>query len=290
MSRWPAAIAAFAALSFVTPHAHAAPSKAECVATHEIGQRMWKADKLRKALHYLDQCAVDACPAVIARECVAWRTEAIAELPTVSVRAIASDGRSVVLRSILIDGELVQNPESHAIDPGQHTVIASTEDGLSATTIFVARRGDRSSPVVLRFPDPAPAATPAAAPVQPPPALPPLPLAPTIKYVPVSTRVSPSATPYAWGFAATGAAALASFAWFGLSGRSKERDMERDCAPFCAQSEVDSMHRDYVVADVSLGVGLAALGLSVWIIHAFREPRLPSTSARVDPRGLSFAF
>ena len=66
--------------------------------------------------------------------------------------------------------------------------------------------------------------------------------------------------------------------------------MDRDCAPFCAQTEVDSMHRDYVVADVSLGIGLAALGVSVWIIHAFREPARPSTSARVDPRGLSFAF
>jgi len=286
-------MAALLTLCLAAQTSRAGPSKAECVAAHETGQRMLKAEKLRKALRYLNQCAVDECPALLSKECAAWRDAVSADLPTVSVRAIVSDGTSVEMRTVLIDGELVESFDSHAVDPGQHTVIVTSGDGRLGSTLFAAKRGARGIPVVVQIPGPPPIARPPSASAAQPPAFQ-QPPKKVIEYVPVGTRIAPSAAPYAWGFAATGVAALATFAWFGLAGRSKERDMDRDCAPFCAQSELDAMHRDYVVADISLGIGVAALGATVWIIHAYREQDRPAApapqAAGFDLRGMRLVF
>jgi hypothetical protein len=57
-----------------------------------------------------------------------------------------------------------------------------------------------------------------------------------------------------------GVLGLASFAFFGLSGSSKQSDLDsRNCKPNCPQDDVDTIKRNYLIADISLGVGAASL-------------------------------
>ena len=258
------------ALTSIAFDVGAEPTKAECVAAHAQGQRLSKAGRIREAVIALGQCAVEACPAILSGECSVWLAEAERDLPSVLVEAIAFDGLPVVAQSLRIDGAHVAPSEVHDLDPGDHTVVITTADGSTASSTFSVVRGEQRKRISVRLPAPSAPAKPATAgPVSAPATTavpPPRPCPAT------GTRLAPSAVPYLWASAATGAAAFVSFAWFGLSGRSKERDMDRDCAPFCAQSDVDSMHRDYVVADVSAALGVAALGVSLWILHSYREP------------------
>lgn len=259
-----------AALTSIAFDVGAEPTKAECVAAHEQGQRLSKAGRIREAVGVLGQCALETCPSIISVECSVWLAEAKRDLPSVVVEAIAFHGQAVVVQDLRIDGAPAAPSEVHSLDPGEHTVVITTAAGSTASSTFSVARGEQRKRITVRLAAPPAPATPVAtAPVAAP-----IPTsAPPPRPCPVTgTRLAPSAVPYAWAFAAAGGAALASFAWFGLSGRSKERDMDRDCAPFCAQSDVDAMHRDYVVADVSLGLGVAALGVSLWILHAYREP------------------
>jgi hypothetical protein len=282
-------LAAAAALTLVSfcQVASAQPSKAECVAAHEQGQRLWKADRLVQAVELLARCASDTCPPLVASECGAFLVAAISELPSVIVQAASSDGRLLELREVFIDQTPIQGSGPKTLDPGEHTASVVTTDGLRASTRFIVRRGERDRRVVLEVAlPPAPAAA-ASSPVTPAPA----PAPGTVPAAPLregGTRLAPNAAPYAWGLAALSAVAIGTFAVYGLSGRAKERDLQRTCAPFCDSGSVDSMHRDYVVADVSLGVGLVAAGLSLWVFHAFRAPASRQPAALRAP--LSWQF
>ena len=68
--------------------------------------------------------------------------------------------------------------------------------------------------------------------------------------------------------------ALSSFAYFGLSGHAKQNALD-DCRPGCDSSLRAPLKRDYIAADVSLGVGLVALGLAAWTAIASQSAAPP---------------
>jgi hypothetical protein len=239
-------------------------SKADCVAAHEQGQRLWKSDRIVEGIELLTRCAVDACPPLVSQECTARLAEAREDLPSVIVQAVGVEGQ----RPARLDGVELRGPGPFPVNPGEHTASVQTEEGAWVETRFVAKKGEKGRAVQVQIPvvRKTEVVSPAPSPVKKEPL--PGPIA-------TGTRMSPKAAPYAYGLALTGVAGLALFTGFGLSGRSKEHEMQRNCAPFCPQSDVDSMHRDYVVADVSLGVGIAALAATLVILHVWREPALP---------------
>jgi hypothetical protein len=63
------------------------------------------------------------------------------------------------------------------------------------------------------------------------------------------------------------------FAYFGTSARSADVDLDR-CTPNCDPSTVATIKRDYLLANVSLGVGVAgAIGAAVlWFVIPGSEP------------------
>ena len=79
-----------------------------------------------------------------------------------------------------------------------------------------------------------------------------------------------------------GLLAIGSFAYFGALGKGKEGDLKERCAPACDQSEADSVKRLYLIADVSLVVGAAALGAGVYL---YSVP-VKSAEGRLDASGL----
>jgi hypothetical protein len=64
-----------------------------------------------------------------------------------------------------------------------------------------------------------------------------------------------------------GLVALGSFAYFGLTGRRDESDLHDRC-PRCTQDEVDDVKRKYLIADISAGVGVVALGAAAWLFFS----------------------
>ena len=56
-----------AALTSIAFDVGAEPTKAECVAAHEQGQRLSKAGRIREAVGVLGQCALETCPSIISR-------------------------------------------------------------------------------------------------------------------------------------------------------------------------------------------------------------------------------
>jgi hypothetical protein len=63
-----------------------------------------------------------------------------------------------------------------------------------------------------------------------------------------------------------GGAALASFALFGAAGRTQQTNHLDPCAPSCPHAEVQSVRTKYLVADVSLGVSVIALGAAAYFL------------------------
>ena len=63
-----------------------------------------------------------------------------------------------------------------------------------------------------------------------------------------------------------GVLALGSFAIFGLGGKSDVNNLENTCKPHCAESDVDKARTKLIIADISLGVGIVALGVATYLI------------------------
>ena len=56
-----------------------------------------------------------------------------------------------------------------------------------------------------------------------------------------------------------GIAGIAGFAIFAGIGKSKQSSLENSCEPHCSPSDLSPMKTEYLVGDVALGVGAAAL-------------------------------
>ena len=84
-----------------------------------------------------------------------------------------------------------------------------------------------------------------------------MPVAPPAQPLPPATHKKiPVVT---WILGGVAVAGVASFTTFAILGKAKE-----GCAPFCSRSNVDTLRRDYLIADVSLGVGLVAGAAAVY--------------------------
>jgi hypothetical protein len=73
-----------------------------------------------------------------------------------------------------------------------------------------------------------------------------------------------------WVLAGVGVVALGSFGYFGISGHARASDLKDGCGQTktCDPADVDSARSKYLVADVSLGIGVVALGAAaaVWLL------------------------
>jgi hypothetical protein len=78
------------------------------------------------------------------------------------------------------------------------------------------------------------------------------------------------------------AAGLAGIGGYGLLtywGR-KDNDNLGSCSPGCGQGQIDHIRRVYLGADVSLGVGVAALGAAYWVYAVTRAPKEEQASTQ----------
>ncbi len=208
-----------------------------CASASERAQVERDEGRLRAARESLITCAAHRCPGVIRQDCVAWLQEVEGALPTVVLSGIEGS-----LQRVEVDGELVsvQLGRAFAVDPGRRRFVVETSDGARIVREVVVREGEKSQPIELSRP----------------------------KKVPETPSDEGFTVPVgAWVLAGVGLAGVGVFAGLSAYAKSEVDDMRVDCAPFCPQARVDDARAFLLGGNVSLGLGIAAIGAALtWTI------------------------
>ena len=215
--------------------------QAECVRAYEAAQERRAANDLIQARDELKVCLQDHCRDFIRSACSQWFEEVEATLPSV-VFNVKRAGRDVSEIKVWNGDSLLAETltgQSVELNPGKYVFRFEAAGSPEVSREILLRAGELNRVVAVELEGVAP--KPAPKPEPPPRA--------------AATR--PLVLPIA--LFATGAFALGSFATFGAIGLSQESDLEQRCAPACDQAELDSVRTKYLIADVSLGVGVVAL-------------------------------
>ena len=171
--------------------------------------------------------------------------------------------------SVTLDGRPVR------LDPGKHRFRFVLPWGDVLTSDAWIREGEKNRVVTVqvkrKLPD---------KPEPPPAAAPPDSLSlPLPSPEPAPKRAMPLGF---WIASGVGAAALGSWGAFALAGRGEQTTLET-CSPTCDASlrdNYDAMRRNYLIADVSLGVAAVSFGVAAW--YFFSEQR---SNTQAVPQG-----
>jgi len=269
VSRPRAYFLAFALVAACSGHAlaqEASSVNSECANAYERGQVQRKAGQLISARSTLQTCARDECPGFIRADCATWYEEVQEEVPTL-VFAARSQGRdlsdvrvSIGTRVLAerVDGQVVE------LDPGEYDFEFQTAEMRPFVQHFVVARGERNRLIQVELAPLAGPPVPAAPPPQP-------------RQAPAQRSLLLPGL-----FAGLGAVGVAGFVSFGAWGHSQESQLEGTCSPRCGRDRVSPVRTKYLVADVSLGVGVASLALGAYFLlsasghgEEARGPALP---------------
>jgi hypothetical protein len=264
-----APISALLALTFVAADETPlyALDQQECVAAYEQAQLLRSRSQLRAAKEQLLVCTQNTCPKIITRDCTQWLSEIEADTATIVLSARDEHGRELTQVRVKADGvKLLDSLDGKAIsiDPGPHVLRFEGGPQQSVEEKLVIHQGERnrSVTVVLSTGQEAPVSPTSARTVAPEPS----------KTLPVVAT-------------AVGALGLGSFAYFGLTGRAEVGRLRTQCAPQCAQSDVNAAHTKLLIADASLGVGIVSLGIATWLFlaHGQADGKQPKALVSVQP-------
>lgn len=270
-------------VSFWASPARAEDSKkAECASAYEKSQEFRTQNKLQKARELLVICAETSCPTFVQTDCAQWLTEVDKDMPSIVIVAKDKDGADVTAVKVSIDGELVTSEldgKPITIDPGKHKLHLEMEGAAAVDQPLVARQGEKDRQVKVSFrpgaeekEDNSPYAKGSADTGEQPPIE-------EEKKGPGPLRIP------AYIAGGVGAAGLISFAAFGIMASGSQSDLENSgCKPNCSTSEVDSIKTKYLIANISLGVGIVGIGAGVTMFFLSQPKGKPSDDTALLPR------
>jgi hypothetical protein len=244
----------FFAFAAGAPTSARADDQAACTKSYENAQILKKNRQYIAARRELLVCLRE-CPAVVQRECGRWFDGLESVVPSIVIHTeAAGEDRSDV--KVEIDGKVLAervDGKGIDVDPGQHDLTFSLAGFPSVKKNIVMHEGEQLRVIRVLFEKPE-----AGAKVVAPPAM----------YRPV-----PAAVYVAGGI---GVAGIIGFAAFGSFANSQRDHYENSCSPHCVDAAVNAVHTNYLIADISLGVGLAALatGAVIWLVR----PSVPAVS------------
>jgi hypothetical protein len=241
---------AIAALALVASHASAqnAPTKQECADAYTQAQVLRAKDKLVLAKKQVDVCNDPACPQALRKDCTTWLVELQQSVPVLAVDVVNESGGVVPSAHVTVDGSAVASGQSLTLDPGTHTIAAEAPSMESASETLELAKGEKRHATL------------------------------TLKARATDKPEVPASRPFpvaAVIVATVGVAFMGGFIGFGLAGNGKRSDLDASgCKPNCAQTDVDTIKTDYIIADVALGVGLATLAVAtvLFIVSATSSP------------------
>jgi hypothetical protein len=251
------------------PMARAQSAEPACEAVEQT-ETLRNEGHYRKARARLLECVNAQCGGDVRRRCAATLQKLDAVTPSIVVRAEdpAHDDVTDVTVS-LGDEVLVTSLDGMAIpvDPGEHHFVFTRPGEAPVSQTLTIAQGEkfRALDVVIGS---APPSAPA----------------------PASTAVDAASSGSSERLVASatligvGVVGVASFAALGLSARAGEDDLH-DCAPECSDGRVDSVQTRYLLANVSLGVSVVALGAATWLLLS-----APSTDPVADHAAGGFAI
>ncbi len=252
-------LAAFvaSAIAFATEGRAEAQTKEQCIAAFDQGQELREHLKLRAARDNFLVCSRDACATALRKDCAEALESVVRDLPTVALGARDAEGRDLPAVRVFVDDERVTpdvSGRSLAADPGKHVVRFEHDGYAPSRREVLLRMGERNreAVVVLRR-----EGTPASE-----------------KAPHLEKADSPSA--WAYVFAGLGLAALGSFTYFAVAGKTEKDRLASSCGPACSDAETAGVRSRYLVADVSLGVGIVAVAAAVYF---FLSPKKSAVSS-----------
>jgi hypothetical protein len=240
-----------------------------CVKASEQAQSFRDDGKYKKAREQLLVCSRDVCPGLVKKDCVGWLQELDASMPSVVITARDPNGKDLVDVKVTVDGQPFTDKldgKPLTIDPGKHAFHYQAAGAPPVDEDVVMHAGEKNRPLSVKLGNP-----------PPPPPRPELPETTPPQGDNGAGRHGPPVAAFIIG--GVGVLALGSFAFFGLTGKSDVSDLRNGCAPRCDQSEVDKARTKLILADISLGVGVVALGVATYMILANRSAATVTTGA-----------
>lgn len=222
-------------------------TKQACVSAYDETQSFRQKGALRSAREKALACSQEACPAIVKKDCAQWLGEIDAALPSVSFAVKDAAGQDTTAARVFVDDQILAERLSAAavpVDPGERTFRVEIDGKPPLERKVVVREGEKGRVLDFSFADPT-----APGPTEPP------------------AHKDGAGIPLAsWILGGVGVVGVGLFATFGAIGLSEKGDAEdpgSGCAPNCTDDEVSSIRGKFLVADISLGVGVAALGAAV---------------------------
>jgi hypothetical protein len=222
---------------------------ASCEAVEQT-EAMRNEGHYRKARERLLECVNAQCGGDVRRRCAATLQKLDSITPSIVVRAEDASGNDVMDVSVSLgDERLVNSLDGMAIpvDPGEHRFVFTRTGQTPVVQTLTIAQGEkfRAIDVVIGS--------------EPTLALPPASAA-AAEHVDSTDRLVASGTLIGVGLVGVG-----SFVWLGLRARSGEEALQR-CDPGCSKGRADSVRKRYLLANVSMGVGVAAIGVATYLL------------------------
>lgn len=255
MSRLPTSLALCLAAAALGSPARADETSA-CIDASARGQEQRDKGKLLDARESFLACSRPACHRIIRTDCATWLADVEARTPSVVLSAQDPEGRDVADVRVALDGrQLTERLGAQAIpiDPGEHVFRFERAGSPAVTQTVILREGERRRAISVRFarePKPAPPAE--------------IPVAPIV-------------------LGAVGIAGGGAFIGLALSAKGDVERMRVECAPGCKQGEVDAARAKLIAANVSLGVGIAALAAAGIVLIARPRAQAKPLAITVHP-------
>ncbi len=239
--------------------------KLECARAFEQSQRLRNAAQYLAATREVLKCTNPACGEALSEECGKIYSELQLATPSVVFGARDAQGRELTDVEVATD----DSPTGAAIDgkpvpidPGAHTFVFSAAGFEPVRETVVVRTGERFRPIAVTLERPRAEGGGATAQVA----------RPMGEVGPPRASGVPLGSYVLGGVAALG---FGSFVGLRIWGGRDYDALARDCKPNCEASAVDSVKQKYVVSNIALAVGSAALvaGVTVYLASPKTSPR-----------------
>jgi hypothetical protein len=301
---------AAAGLVLCTTPASAKDTKRACTpayVAYKSAQDREKSGKIHEARDLLQTCMESTCGGLIPK-CKALYEKLKAELPSVVLVVTDDSGNARSDVQVKMDGDLLTSKldgMAIPVEPGMHEFSFSTGSGVFATQKILIVEGQRNRFISVSMRTGAVASTAPPASTEPKPAAE-EPNAQQEKSAqgesgpdkgsheetaeaasPSPGRVgnekwAPPRSTFPYVLGGVGLAGVAAGGLLTLWGNKDNSQLESSCSPNCRPASLDHIRTMYIAADISLGVGAAALAVTTWLFASSRSAeKAPTKSATV---------
>jgi hypothetical protein len=238
-----------------------ATTKQECAAAYEQTQALRGEGALSAAREQALICSRDDCPRVVRADCAAWLGEIERSLPTVVFVVRDEKGDEIADVRVTDGGKPLREKldgKAVPLDPGAHVLRFEREGSAPVERKVMVHEGDKLVRVEASFKAEAK-----------PEALPP----------PAPEAKGKGAPVGAYVLGGVGIVGLGVAATLGILALGERSDLEKTCAPDCAQGDVDAIRTKLLAADITGGVSIAAIGVATVLLLTAKSGDGPQKGA-----------